>query len=166
MPASAPPEPSPTERRIKSPPGAALLAAIPFGLGHLYLGLYERALLFFGAFWFSVWIEVPPLAFFFYFFAIIDAYRQAQLINTRETAEEAPAAAPDRVRGALALGVFLLVAGAILLAERWLDLDVIYWLRDWWPAALVIAGIYFIGAALHERAQRRRERFDEGLGEE
>ena len=35
----------------KSPVAAALLSLVPFGLGHLYLGQYSRALAFFVGFW-------------------------------------------------------------------------------------------------------------------
>ncbi len=136
----------------KSPILAMLLAFIPFGLGHLYLGLYNRALLFFGAFWFSMYLEAFIIGAFFYFFAIIDAYRHAQLINRAGVEGEEPIQVG---KGALNLGVFLVVVGVILLLRNWIDISQIrYFLQDYSPAILVLAGFYLIFDAMRERSRK------------
>lgn len=141
----------PPQRQAKSPLAAALLAFFPFGLGHLYLGQYARALCFFIAFWVPMLIlQVPLLAVFFYFFTIFDAFRQAQLINlASEEGLETPASI---YQGGLAAGVFLLVLGAYLLLRQWVDLSFIRdFLQQWWPGVLVIIGLWMIIGALREQ---------------
>ena len=137
----------------KSPVAAALLSLVPFGLGHLYLGQYSRALAFFVGFWAPILLlDVPLLGIFFYFFAIFDAFRQAQLINQAEKEGHDLPAGP--FQGGLAAGVFLIVLGGVLLCRNWIDF---YWVReflhDWWPAILVLIGAYFIYGAVKENRQ-------------
>ncbi len=143
--------------RLKSPVAATILATIPFGLGHLYLGQYSRALALFAAFWVPmIVLQLPLVAVFFYFFAIFDAYRQAQLINlAAEEGLEPPASA---FYGGITAGVFLIVLGAVLLLRNWIDFWAIReFLRDWWPAFLVAVGVWFVFGALKERADAKRE---------
>ncbi len=176
-PAPKPPEPTPPEPKpdqnletwspepdevaddnpAKSPVAAALLSLVPFGLGHLYLGQYSRALAFFVGFWVPILLlGVPLLGVFFYFFGIFDAFRQAQLINlAAKEGHELPAGV---FQGGLAAGVFLIVLGGVLMCRQWIDL---YWLQeilhDWWPAILVIIGAYFIYGAVKENRQSAEE---------
>lgn len=139
----------------KSPVAAAILSLAPFGLGHLYLGQYSRALAFFAGFWVPILLLEFPLLLlgvFFYFFAIFDAFRQAQLINLAAgEGRELPAGA---FQGGLAAGVFLVVLGGVLMCRNWIDF---YWVReflnDWWPAVLVLIGAYFIYGAVKENRQ-------------
>src|SRR5260221_2314510 len=72
----------------KSPGLAGFLSIFP-GLGHLYLGLYQRAFAFAGAFCLLIFFNSHgriavlsgPATAFLWFFAIIDAVRQAKAIN-------------------------------------------------------------------------------------
>src|SRR5437899_3280361 len=72
----------------KSPGLAGFLSIFP-GLGHLYLGLYQRAFAFAGAFCLLIFLNSHgriavlsgPATAFLWFFAIIDAVRQAHAIN-------------------------------------------------------------------------------------
>lgn len=167
-PEPAPPEPEPAETLEpwspdaseviddsppKSPVAAALLSLVPFGLGHLYLGQYSRAIAFFAGFWVPILLlGLPLLGIFFYFFGIFDSFRQAQLINLAAgEGRELPAGA---FQGGLAAGVFLIVLGGVLMCRNWIDF---YWvrefLRDWWPAILVLIGAYFIYGAIKENRQ-------------
>ena len=124
------------DANAKSPILAMLLAFVPFGLGHLYLGLYNRALLFFGAFWFSMYLEAFIIGAFFYFFAIIDAYRHAQLINSAGTEGEEPIQVG---KGALNLGVFLVVVGVSICSAI---------LGAWQPIAGLVGFIVILPIAL------------------
>src|SRR5262250_1455384 len=72
---------------------AGILSMFP-GLGHLYLGLYQRAFAFAGAFILGIGFAshragefFGPLIAFVWFFAIIDAVRQAKAINRGYVAE-------------------------------------------------------------------------------
>lgn len=145
------PGPHPDDRpHRKSPVAAALLNLIPFGLGHLYVGQYTRAAMFFGAIWVSGLVLEQWLLFvFFYFLAVFDAFRQAQLANF---AEEGGQSASPGYRGALSFGVFLIVVGAVMLLHNWYDFYVIRrFLQDWWPALLIAAGGWFVVAAIRDR---------------
>ncbi len=146
----------------KSPVAAALLSLVPFGLGHLYLGQYSRALAFFVGFWVPILVlGVPLLGIFFYFFAIFDAFRQAQLINLAAgEGRERPA---NAFQGGLAAGVFLVVLGGVLLCREWIDFyEVREFIQTWYPAILVLVGVYFIYGAIKEN--RRPEEDDESEG--
>jgi len=146
----------------KSPLAAAILAFFPFGLGHLYLGQYSRALSFFIAFWVPIVVlDVPLLGLFFYFFGIFDAFRQAQLINLRTGDGVGSPASP--YKGGIAAGVFLVVLGAYLLLRDVIDLSFVRaFFHRWWPAALVIVGIWLIVGAFRE--MKAEEAKDEEIG--
>jgi TM2 domain-containing membrane protein YozV len=134
----------------KSPVAAALLSLVPFGLGHLYLGQYARAIAVFVGFWVPLLIlGLPLLGIFFYFLGIFDAFRQAQLINlAAREGHELPAGS---FQGGLAAGVFLVVLGGVLICRQWIDLYLIReFFQDWWPALLVLIGVYFIYEAIKE----------------
>src|SRR6266511_2230032 len=91
-PPAAPPPPTAVSHPVivdrKSPGLAGFLSIFP-GLGHLYLGLYQRAFAFAGAFVVLIGLTshgrgphfLGPLIAFVWFFAIIDAIRQAKAIN-------------------------------------------------------------------------------------
>ncbi len=155
-----PPPPAPAREpappQVKSPALAAFLSVIP-GLGHLYVESYQRAIMLVTAIFLSIYLLPLPLSvfapMFIWFLGLFDAYRLAQLANLDERRPTPPPRPRD---GSLAFGVFLLVVGAILLVDRFVDID-LSWLIDWWPALLVLGGLYFILNAWRERGERRRE---------
>jgi len=141
------PAPAPTAALRRSPGVAVVLGFFP-GLGHLYLGLYQRGLAFFLAFAAAIWManhsDVGILIPFIWFFNVIDAYRQAVLLN--QAAETGIAPEPlklPRQSGSVGFAVFLLVLGLLLLYNQFYPLDLTF-LVDWWPLALVIAGAYML----------------------
>jgi len=158
-PAVHPPLPGAIPNR-RSPGLAVVLSFLP-GLGHLYLGLYARALAVFMAFFVAVQLAdigsfgvVIP---FVWFFALIDAYRQAQLINSGHVTDIGKDEAFKTVgrRGNLGFGIFLLLAGSLLLYDRFYPIDW-YFLENWWPALIILAGVYLVVRAVLD-AQRRKE---------
>src|SRR5262245_19408843 len=78
----------------KSPGLAGFLSCFP-GLGHIYLGLYQRGFIIGGAFVLLIALTshghggefFGPLIAFIWFFGIIDAVRQAKAINRGQIAE-------------------------------------------------------------------------------
>ena len=134
---------------FKKPVVAGLLSALP-GVGHLYLGLYQRAAIFF-----TIWVVIIALVDrshhgpigifipFWWFFVLIDAVRQAHAIN----ATGAPLSnlvtgeKPIKIQGNLAFGVFLILIGAFFLIDRLVTID-LTWLIDWWPAAVILFGAW------------------------
>ncbi|MEP6801964.1 MAG: hypothetical protein ABJC07_08510 [Acidobacteriota bacterium] len=155
----------------KSPFLAGLLSMFP-GLGHLYLGLYQRGFAFGLAF--IVCINgashsrgefFGPMIAFIFFFAVIDAVRQAHAINRGAVVASgfAPAAAasvPVRVpsgTASLTWGVILVGLGSLWLIDRYFDIDWTFFERWGAPAAFILLGVILI--ATHLR-RRRRENAD------
>lgn len=164
-----PPAPTPPPerpRRTASPepkiPGvAALLSAIPgLPIGQLYADAFDRAIMVTAAFWLLIVAAVQGVlpvtlvvfaCIFVWIYTMFDAYRQAQLTNLGGAEIEIPARPAGG--GRLIFGVFLAVAGGLLLVENlgWFDL---YWLSDWWPAFVFLIGVYLIFGAVKERLSR------------
>lgn len=142
-------QPTPRVTYRRSPGGTVILSLLP-GLGHLYLGLYQRGIGFFLTSMAAAWIGdradiMPWPVFFMWGFAMIDAYRQAMAINTGELPQDLWATPVRKApkRAGLGIGVFLTVLGLILLYDRFYEIDW-YFLTYWWPMAFVLAGVYFI----------------------
>ena len=154
----------------KSPGLALFLSILIPGLGHIYVGAYERALMIIGGIGVSIWAIVHsegqlwPLAFaiaFAYFFSIFDAYREAQIANLAD--QELPK--PRRQgEGRLMFGIFLTVVAVMVLADN-LDLFDIRWFYEWWPALVLLIGLYFIGSWIWEKmnaaGKENTSRYDE-----
>ena len=147
-------------------PGLALFLSILFpGLGHIYVGAYERSLMIIGGIGVSIWAMVHsegalwPLAFaiaFGYFFSIFDAYREAQIANL--AGQELPK--PQRQgEGRLLFGIFLTVVAALVLADN-LGLFDIRWFYEWWPVLVLLVGVYFIGSWIWEKMNTSSDRGD------
>ncbi len=152
-----PPTPAAGPRLRKSPALAVILSFFT-GLGHLYLGLYQRGIVFFALFTGSIALasevgELGVLVPFVWFFGVIDAYRQAQLINLGGEEEPTPA---SRGQSNLGFGVFLTVLGGVLLLNKFYPID-FRWIREWWPLALVLLGLYLIGSAWYEKKKQEEE---------
>jgi hypothetical protein len=156
------PEPGPP----KSPGLAAFLAIVFPGTGYLYVWAYERAFMLWAAIALSTFMIIEGLwgfsfvIAFAYFFSIFDSYREAQFYNIRAEGEETPIPRP-RGQGRLMFGVFLAVVAAVFLADKYLDLDM-GWLLEWWPVPVFLLGVYFIIAAIMDKAKARRQHREEG----
>jgi hypothetical protein len=140
----------------KSPALAAFLSLWP-GLGHLYVGSYNRAgMFFFGVLAVIYLLPLPASVFvciFLWFFGIFDAYRQAQIVNLGDD-EPSP---QRQAQGGLMFGVFLVVLCAILLVNNFYPID-FDWLRDWWPAVGILLGLYLIASTAIDRMRKRAQR--------
>jgi hypothetical protein len=163
----------------KSPGLAGVLSAIFPGLGHLYLGLYQRAFKVAGAFVLCIWLvsghfmggHMAPLfglgIAFIWFFGIIDSVRQSKAINLGYVG--AGVFAPPegtvvpRVRESMAgltWGVILVGIGALWLLDRYVDLDA-FWaaMEDWLaPVAFIVLGLVLIASYV---AKKRRHNANE-----
>lgn len=140
----------------KSPGLALFLSILCPGLGHIYVGAYERALMIIGGIGVSIWAivhsegELWPLAFaiaFGYFFSIFDAYREAQIVNLAGREMPKP---QSQGEGRLMFGIFLTVVATLVLADN-LDLFDIRWFYEWWPVLVLLIGVYFIGSWVWEK---------------
>jgi hypothetical protein len=144
----------------KSPGLAGVLSMFP-GLGHVYLGLYQRAFAFAGVFCLLIFFNSHgrmsplsgPATAFVWFFAIIDAVRQAKAINAGYVATGGFAPSEStvlpRVRESMAgltWGVILVGLGTLWLLDRYVDLDA-FWaaVEDWLvPVAFILLGVVLI----------------------
>jgi hypothetical protein len=156
----------------KSPALAGFLS-LPFpGLGHLYLGLYQRAFLLAAIFIFGVFAAsrgpgefFGPMIAFVWFFGIFDAVRQARAINLGQVAESgfAPEVQLRKVAqgtGALTWGVILVGFGALWLIDRYVEIDWSF-LEDWGaPLAFILLGLILI---ITHVSRKRREN-ESGVG--
>ncbi len=156
-----PPPPAPAAGPVRKSPGLAAFLALFPGLGHLYNGLYTRGAAFFAAFVASILLTADGhwgFAFviaFTYLFNILDAYRQAQLINYGYATDLGLADRPAQAKpgqGGLAIGIVLLVLGlyGLLTEFFYVDLDFLW---DLWPFAFLGFGAWLVWSAV--RAQRK-----------
>jgi len=158
-PAAAPVPVAPPAVSRKNPFLAALLSAFP-GMGNVYNGLYMRGFIFF-------LIVVSLLAIttsgrhdlfgmavaFFWLFNVIDAYRQATLINYGYAQDlgllDLPKV-PRAGQGGLVAGVLLTLIGIASVLDRYTVIDY-DWMFRLWPFALVAVGIWLIMASFRDR---------------
>jgi hypothetical protein len=147
----------------KSPGLAGILSGIFPGLGHLYLGLYQRSFRVAAAFVGSIWIvstgfmngHLNPIfgmaIAFIWFFGIIDAVRQAKAINAGSVeagglASEKTLRVARESTSSLTWGVILVGIGTLWLLDRYVDLDA-FWavVEDWLaPASFILFGVILI----------------------
>jgi hypothetical protein len=168
VPPTPPPAFAPVVAAPRRTPGvAAILACFP-GLGHLYLGLYQRGIAFFLAFATSIWLadhnDLGILIPFVWFFNVIDAYRQATLINQSYLTGSLPEPVKlPKAQGSLGFGIFLTLLGLLLLYNQFYPLDLTF-LVDWWPMLLVLVGVYMlVKHFLEQKKQREAENPTENL---
>ncbi|HYG65820.1 MAG TPA: DUF5668 domain-containing protein [Thermoanaerobaculia bacterium] len=172
--AAAPPPPSTPAHAILSPPAgtgdplrrkspklAALLSVFP-GLGNIYNGLYLRGFTFFAIFMGLIGMAEHEEVFvaaimFFGLFNIIDAYRQATLINYGYAQDlgilDMPEV-PKAGQGGIIAGVVLTLIGLFALLERFFSVNLEF-LFDLWPAALMLIGLWLVVSSVRERLKDR-----------
>jgi hypothetical protein len=164
-PAFAPPAPTPVPVAPpavsrKNPFLAALLSAFP-GMGNIYNGLYMRGLIFFLIVVSLIGIttgghghELFGMAVaFFWLFNVIDAYRQATLINYGYAQDlgllDMPRV-PRAGQGGLVAGALLTLIGIASVLDRYTVIDY-DWLFQLWPFALVAVGVWLVVASFRDR---------------
>ena len=167
LPAAVPPSIAPVAPARRSPGLALVLSCFP-GLGHLYLGLYQRAFGIFISFAISIWLAehsyLGILVAAVVLFGFVDAYRQAQILNMGLAAEALMSPehkAKAGRRGNLGFGVFLLIVGLVLLYNQFYPIDFSF-LQDWWPLLLVVVGIYLVAAHFREKQRQAKLAADAG----
>jgi hypothetical protein len=144
----------------KNPGRAALLSLFP-GMGNVYNGLYMRGLTFFLIIVSLLGIMTSGrghelfgmVVAFFWLFNVIDAYRQATLINYGYAQDlgllDLPKV-PRAGQGGIVAGVLLTLIGVASVLDRYtlIDYD---WFFQLWPFALVGVGIWLIVASFRNR---------------
>ncbi|HEX3553126.1 MAG TPA: hypothetical protein VIA62_07850 [Thermoanaerobaculia bacterium] len=168
-----PPAPAPALPAAAAPPVlrknpglAALLSLFP-GMGNVYNGLYLRGITFFLLVASLIAVvargnhELFGMAIaFFWIFNVIDAYRQATLINYGYAQDLGLLDLPRYPRasqGGLVAGILLTLIGLFAVLDRYFDVR-LDWLLDLWPFALVAAGVWLIWSALRDRRRGLAEK--------
>ena len=152
----------PVDVRHRSPVLAAIFSAFLPGFGNVYNGLFSRGLLnfvlFAGLFFGTVdsgqgphlSILLPSL-FFIWLFGIVDAYRQATLINFGVSEAEILTEPPlPTVGGGLAIGVAVFLIGLYGLLSQFFDFDLSL-LFDYWYLFLMAFGGWMIWKGIQDR---------------
>jgi hypothetical protein len=144
---------------------AAILSGFP-GMGNVYNGLYLRGLVQFLIIGTLVNMldhgGSPFLGMalaFFWAFNVLDAYRQAVLINYGYSQDLGLLDTPQRPRagqGGLVAGIILTFLGIIAFLDQYVNID-LRWLYDLWPLAIVAVGVWLIVASIRDRQKARLE---------
>ena len=154
--------PPPVILERKSPGLAGFLSFFP-GIGHVYLGLYQRAFAIGGAFVLAIAMTshggpgefLGPVIAFIWFFGVIDAIRQAKAINRGQLAE-AGFAGEQQLKaaagtGGLTWGVILVGLGSLWLIDRYIEIDWSF-METWGgPAAFILLGLILIVSHIRKR---------------
>jgi hypothetical protein len=156
--------------RQKSPFLAGILSMMP-GLGQVYVGYYQRG--------FAHAIVVASLIAllnsrgfddsplfplcgvflaFFWLYNMIDAARRAILYN-HALAGGSEISLPDDIslpsfHGSIAGGIAIAAVGLILLLNTRFGVS-LAWVEDWWPAAILLFGVYLSWKGVEERRLQR-----------
>lgn len=169
------------DMRRKSPMLALVLSAMP-GLGQIYVGYYRRgfvhAIVVAGliALLSAPGIDYSPIfplfglfLAFFWLYNMVDAYRRAALYNHAlaggveiELPDDISIALPS-FRGSIAGGIAIAAVGLILLLNTRFDVS-LAWVGEWWPAAILLFGVYLAWKGFEER-RRGTERGADGPDE-
>jgi len=157
---------------LKRPFVAGVLSLFP-GIGNVYNGLYVRGILFFTVIACLLALgsdegkEHPVLGFviaFVWIFNVLDAYRQARLINygyAQDLGQEDLPKLPKSGQGGLLAGILLIVLGIVASLQLYLDID-LSWTIHYWPLAIIALGAWLVVAWVRER-RKREEAVDENL---
>jgi len=151
--------------RLKSPVLAGVLSLMP-GLGQVYLGYTQLGFLHAGAAATMICLlssnglgRLEPLVgvfmAFFWLYNVVDAHRRAILINecvTRLETPELPRGLQSfSFQGRLMGGLILIAVGVMALLEKRFGVSM-EWIYTWWPAGLVLLGLYLLVRAVKDRA--------------
>ena len=176
--AAPPPTPPSLDPRIvppqRNPFLAGVFSAILPGFGNVYNGLFTRGLLnflifvsiFFTAIQSNGGPELAllmPAMLFTWLFGIVDAYRNAMLINLGATEMELQENLPDmKAGGGLAVGVALFLIGLYGFLTQALDFDLTI-IFDYWYLILMGFGGWLI---FHGLQSRKKETAGAGWSDE
>jgi TM2 domain-containing membrane protein YozV len=151
--------------RRKSPVLAMFLSVMP-GLGQIYVGYYRQG--FTNALVIGTIMSmfepapnnfVPLMAIFmafFWLYNIVDAGRRALLYNEalagRSGVELPEESKSPGIRGSIFGGLAVAFVGAVLLSNTLFGMS-LEWVASWWPAALIVFGLYLVGRSVLDRTR-------------
>jgi hypothetical protein len=151
--------------RRKSPLFATFLSAMP-GLGQVYVGYYQRGFInaiVVGALIALLTSNLGPLTplaalflAFFWLYNIVDAGRRALLYNEALAGRSGVELPEDfktpALRGSIPGGLAIVAVGGVLLSHTRFGFP-LDWVSEWWPAALILFGVYLVARSVMSRSQ-------------
>ncbi len=164
VPPAPPPPPAPAQGGLTARHVVSVILALFPGLGHIYNGLYQRGIVLFLLAVGSIYLATEEgvmgmVVAFVWLFNIIDAYRQATLIElghgTDLGLQDAPKPPANGQLGLLA-GVGLFVIGFLALLDHTFgyDIDRVW---EFWPLGLLAAGAWLMIGAYRQWRRNRAE---------
>lgn len=162
--APPPPPPTPAQASLTTRHVISVILALFPGLGHIYNGLYQRGIVLFLLAVGSIYLATEEgvmgmVVAFVWLFNIIDAYRQASLIErgfaTDLGLQDAPKPPANGQLGLLA-GAGLFVIGFLALLDYTFgyDIDRVW---EFWPLGLLAAGAWLMIGAYRQWLRNRDE---------
>ncbi len=162
----------PEDPRFKSPALATFLSLMP-GLGQVYVGYYRQGFINVIVIGSLISLISPgpddvgrifPLMVFFlvfyWLYNLVDAARRASFYNQALSGvppTELPQefTMPER-HGSLLWGGILILAGVVIASHTILGYSLV-WLERWWPAALILVGVYLVTQSWLEKKREREK---------
>ena len=165
----AAPQAGPAGGTYKKPLLAAFLSAMP-GLGNIYNGLYLRGVLFFVIIISLIALSADHglLGFalaFFWLFNVVDAYRQATLINygyAQDLGITDRPKPPLAGQGGYLAGTMLFAIGLFATMEKYFEIDLDRFF-DLWPFGLMALGAWVLWRTVQERKGDDASKDDDDL---
>ena len=161
---SPPPPPTSTQGSLTTRHVISVILALFPGLGHIYNGLYQRGIVLFLLAVGSIYLATEEgvmgmVVAFVWLFNIIDAYRQASLIErgfaTDLGLQDAPKPPANGQLGLLAgAGLFIIGFLALLDYTFGYDIDRVW---EYWPLGLLAAGAWLMIGAYRQWLRNRDE---------
>ncbi len=159
-----PPPPAPAQGGITARHIVSVILALFPGLGHIYNGLYQRGIVLFLLAVGSIYLATEEgvmgmVVAFVWLFNIIDAYRQATLIELGRATDlglqDAPKPPANGQLGLLA-GAGLFVIGFLALLDHTFgyDIDRVW---EFWPLGLLAAGAWLMIGAYRQWRRNQAE---------
>ena len=159
-----PPPPTSTQGSLTTRHVISVILALFPGLGHIYNGLYQRGIVLFLLAVGSIYLATEEgvmgmVVAFVWLFNIIDAYRQASLIErgfaTDLGLQDAPKPPANGQLGLLAgAGLFIIGFLALLDYTFGYDIDRVW---EYWPLGLLAAGAWLMIGAYRQWLRNRDE---------
>ena len=146
-----------TDPRRKSPILAIILSAMP-GLGQIYVGFYQQGfinIIVVASIIAILNLNVPDYMYpllglflaFYWLYNLVDAGRRAAFYNQAlDGLADTPIPAEFKSlteRGSIVGGAALVLLGVFFLAHTRFGMP-LEWLEQWWPMALVLAGVFLL----------------------
>ena len=156
-----------SDPRRKSPILAMVLSLMP-GLGQIYVGFYQQGfinIIVIASIIAVLTLRIPDYMYpllglflaFYWLYNVVDAGRRASFYNQAlDGMTDTPIPAEFKSlteRGSIVGGAVLVLLGIFFLAHTRYGMP-LEWLEEWWPMALIIAGLFLLFQSWNSRKEK------------